>query len=56
MSAADLREMILTVADRFSFRSFEIWNMSISELWFWYDGAIDLYKADKEAVDGKAKN
>ena len=56
MSAADLREMILTVADRFSFSSSEMWRMSITKLWFWYNGAIDLYKADREAVDGKAKN
>lgn len=53
MSAADLRSIILTVADRFSFPANDYFKMKISRLLWWYYGAVELYETDKGAVDGK---
>ena len=52
MSATDLRNIILTVADRFKFPPDTYFKMKISDLIWWYEGAIELYKAD--SGDGKA--
>ena len=49
MSAADLWDASLTVADRFKFQPSEIGRLKVSELIGWYDGAVKLYERDSEA-------
>jgi len=46
MSAADLWEVSLTVADRFKMQPSEINGLRLSEIMAWYEGAIRLYKRD----------
>ena len=50
MSVQEIREMLLTVADRFSFGERELWNMPVSRLHFWHDGVIEIYEAEKEQM------
>jgi hypothetical protein len=42
-----MRNMLLTVADRFSFGERELWALPISRLHWWYEGAVELYRQDK---------
>jgi hypothetical protein len=50
MSAADLRDAVLTVADRFKFSPLEIGRLRLRELIYWYEGAVRLNNADRETL------
>jgi hypothetical protein len=50
MSAADLRDVVLTVADRFKMQPSEIGRLRSRELIYWYEGAVRLNDADRETL------
>lgn len=41
------RGAAISVADRFSFSATEVMAMPLSELSFWYEAAVELYRQDK---------
>ena len=44
---------MITIAERFNFPPSEIKALKMSELWFWYEAAVDLYEKERAALEDK---
>lgn len=53
MPRRELRDVLLTVADRFNFGERELWAMPISRLLWWYNGAIALSESEQRSMEPK---
>jgi hypothetical protein len=45
--------MMVAVAGRFNFPSGELFSMPIRMLKFWYQGHVDMYNEEKNAMNDK---
>jgi hypothetical protein len=46
-----LERLLWSVADRFNFGAEELFRMKLSRLRFWYRGAEELVKAERETAE-----
>ena len=52
------KDVIWAVGARYGFGANEIWNMSINEIMFWYEGHVKMYNEETERTNkmfGKKK-